>query len=57
MQGVSTSNFIEFKRLRKLYEKQIEEKGKQRKDKIIPTSYRASIEDDDLKTFIAAGLV
>lgn len=37
------------------YEKQIEEKGRQLKEDIVPTSYRASKEDDDLKKFISAG--
>lgn len=37
-----------------MYEKQIEEKSRQLKEDIIPTSYRASIEDDDLEIFLAA---
>lgn len=57
LRGVSTRHFIEFKRLRLLYEKQIEEKSRQLKEEIVPTSYRASIEDDDLRTFITAGWI
>lgn len=49
--------FIEFKRLSKLYWKQHKEKGKHLKGEIILTSYRAYIKDDDLKIFIAAGWV
>lgn len=57
LKGVSTRNFIEFKRLRELYEKQIEEKGTQLQGDIIPTSYRACIEDVDLEIFLAAGWI
>lgn len=57
LKGVSTRQFIEFKRLRDLYEKQVEEKSRNLKEDIVPTSLRASIEDDDLNIFIAAGWI
>lgn len=57
LKGLSTGEFIEFKKLRDLYEKQIEEKSRHRKEEIFATSYKASIEDDDLEIFIAAGWI
>lgn len=54
LRGISTCQFIEFKRLRELYEKQVAKKSKQLKEYLIPTSYRASIEDDGLRIFVAA---
>lgn len=57
LRGISTRHFIEFKRLRTLCEKQIEEKSRQLKEEIVPTSYRASIQVEDRKTFIAAGCI
>lgn len=53
LKGISTRHFIEFMRLIKLYEKQIEVKWKHLKEDIIPMSHRALIKDDDLKNFIA----
>lgn len=65
--GVSTSHFIEFNSLTKIYEKQIADNGRKRTKKLICTSHRerelqviifyAYIEDDDLKFFIAVELV
>lgn len=40
-------------RLRNVYEKRLEEKARILNEKILPTSYRASIEDKDLETLIA----
>lgn len=57
MKGLSTRQFIEFKRLRDLYEKQVEEMSKHLKEYIVPTSLRAPIEDFDLSAFIAAGRI
>lgn len=55
LKGIGTRSFIEFKRIFKLYEKQIEEKERQLKEETVPMSYRASIEKDDLQIFKAAG--
>lgn len=55
--GVSNKHFVEFKRLRELYEKQIQEKNAQSSNHFTPTSYKMSIEHSDLGTFIAAGWV
>lgn len=49
LKGVVTRHFTEFKRLQDLYGKQIEEKGRQLKEETVPTSYKASIEDEDLE--------
>lgn len=57
LKGISTRHFIEFKRLRDLYEKRLKEKEWKLKEKKKVTSYRASIEDEDLRSFIAAGWV
>lgn len=54
---VSRRHSIEFRRLRKSYEKQLKEKARHLKEEIISTSYRASIADEDLMVFIAAGRV
>lgn len=54
LHGVSTRRSIEFKRLRDLYEKWIEEKSNHLSEENVPTSLRASKEDDDLVIFIAA---
>lgn len=40
---------------RELYKKQIEEKGRHLNEEINVKSYRPSIEDDNLRTFMAAG--
>lgn len=53
--GISTWHFIEFKCLREIYEKEIEEWEGQFKEDIVPTTYQASIEDENLKMFIYAG--
>lgn len=57
LKGVSIRQFIEFRRLRDLYEKQVLEKRRHIKEDIIPTFLRASIEDDDLRICIAAGWI
>lgn len=57
MKRVSIKQFIEFKRLRNLYEKRVLEKARHLKEDIIPTSLRALIEDDDLIICIAAGWI
>lgn len=54
---VSRTHFIVPKELRELYEKQLKEKARHPKYEIIPISYRASIEIDDLRIFIAAGWI
>lgn len=57
LKGVSTRRFIDFKRLRDLYEKQVAEKARHLNENIVNTSLRASIEDNDLHTIIAAGWI
>lgn len=57
LKGVSTRHLIEFKRQKKLYEKQIKENARQLKLEKMPTSYKTCIEDDHLKIFIVAGWV
>lgn len=57
LRGTSRRHFKEFKRLQELYEEYIEETARQLKEEIVPASYRASKEDKDLKTFIAAGWI
>lgn len=54
---IGKSQFVEGKRLSEIYENQIEEKSKQLKGDLIPTSYKASIEDENLTTFVPAGWV
>lgn len=49
--GIRACLFIEFKRARELYEKQVEEKSKQQNGNFTPTSYKASIEEADLLNF------
>lgn len=55
LKRVPASHFIEFKKLRKVYERQIEEKRRHLKEDTIPRIYRVSIEDDYLEIFIVAG--
>lgn len=52
---MSTRQLIGSKRLRDLNEKQMEEKSKHFKEDIVPTSLRASIEDDDSEISIVPG--
>lgn len=54
LKGISTKDFIAFKRDRELYEKQVNEKNKDPNNKIPLTSVLASIDKRFLKTFIAA---
>lgn len=57
LKGIASCHFTDFKRLRKLYEKKIEEKCRHLNKEIATASYRATIEHDDLKIFMAAGWV
>lgn len=57
LEGIWTKPFIDFIRLRELYEEQIEENARRTKEEIVPTYYLASIEDKNLWTFIAAGWI
>lgn len=57
LKGVSIHQSVEFKRLRNLYEKHVDEKGKGLKEDIILASLWASIEEDDLNISIAAGWI
>lgn len=57
LRGVSTQHFTTFLKERELYEKQLEEKNKDPGFKVSPTSYRASIDDEDLKIFITANWI
>ena len=54
LRGVSTKDFVQFKKARDLYEKQVAEKNREPGVSITPTSYLASIEDAFLRTFVAA---
>lgn len=55
--GASTQNFVEFKRKRELYEKQVQKRNKEPNNQVVPFSLRASIDDADLRIFIAAGWI
>lgn len=57
LKRVCIQDFIEFKHQPEIYYNQINEKERQLKEDIVPTSYRASIEDDDLTTCIDAGWI
>lgn len=52
LKGISLTQFIEFKQLRNVYEKQLKEKARLLKEVTISTSYRASIEDDNYKSLL-----
>lgn len=52
MDAVSVRNVIKFRQLRDLYEKPMDEWDCQYKDKIVPNSYRASINDCNMHNFI-----
>lgn len=54
LKGRAASQFIEFNRWRDFYEKQLSEQCNQTSKTNSPTSYKASIEDDDLGVFINA---
>lgn len=54
LKGDATHHFIELKQLLEVYEKQIEKKRRQLRKTIVPTSFKASIENGDLEIFIAA---
>ena len=53
MKGVTTSDFVAFKRLREIYESDVAEKNKEDGIKVTPTSYKMSIDRRFLRTFIA----
>lgn len=55
LNGISFSQLTDCKRLRNLYEKQIEKIYKQLKENLIPIWYSASIEDDVLRISTASG--
>lgn len=57
LRGVSVKHFIEFCKLQELPEKQILEKSIQTDSEITAPSIKASVEDADLETFIAAGWI
>lgn len=57
LKGVSTKEFNQFFRLRELYEKQIAERNREPGLNLTATSYRASIDDSDLRIFLTAGWV
>lgn len=57
LRGVSTKHFIEFRKNRELYEKQINEKNQEPGTRVPLISYKSSIENADLNIFIAAGWV
>lgn len=52
--GLSTKHFIEFRKLRELYEKQIKEKNQEPGTRVPLVSYKSSIEDADLRIFVDA---
>ena len=52
--GVSTKEFVKFKKARELYEQQVEEKNREPGVSIVATSYKASIESALLRIMIAA---
>lgn len=55
LKGIWSFYFIELKHKRRLYEKLLEENERKLKEKIVATSYRSSLEDQDLRMFIAPG--
>lgn len=57
LNGVSVEDFIEIERTRYLYEKQLDNGNRQSNDMIVATSYRASIQDDNMRIFISAGWI
>lgn len=57
LKGISTKNFITFLRLREAYERDVDEKNKEPGVQLTPTSYKASVDRTQLKTFITAGWV
>lgn len=54
LKRISTLRITVFWRVRQLYKKRLEEKGTHLKE-VVATSYSASIEEDELRIFIAAG--
>lgn len=52
-----TRFFIEFKRSRNLYKEQIAKRNKALRVKTTPASYKTSIDDYDLRQFVAGKLV
>lgn len=57
LRGVSTNHFIDFKKRREIYEMQIVEKNTDPATNIPLVSYKVSIENADLRLFIAAGWI
>lgn len=53
LRDVSTDCFVEFKRLRYINEKQVEEKEKEPEVERKPEKYRVSVDDYDLEIFFA----
>lgn len=51
----ATKHFIQFKKQREVYEKQVKEKNIVNGANITRTTYQASIEDADLNVWLAAG--
>lgn len=57
LRGVSVKHFIKLKKIRDIYEKEVLEKDKQKHTEIAATSIKGSMEDADLKTFLATGWI
>lgn len=54
LQGINMKDFVSFKEKREIYERKVNEKCREQKIKIVPTSYRNSIDKSLLETFVIA---
>lgn len=54
LQGISTKHFTNFQKKRDLYKKKVAEKNRDPEISIIPTSFRASLNDSYLRIFLTA---
>ena len=54
LQGIDIKDFVSFKEKREIYDRKVKEKCTEQKIKIIPTSYRNSIDKSLLETFVIA---
>lgn len=57
LRSISTQHFIEFKCRRELYQKQLEEKGRHLGEESLAFFYKASMEDENLRFYIANGWI
>lgn len=55
LEGISTEDFIEFKRYMEIFKEQIKDESRHQLEDFLPTSSKASIHDDDFQIFVLAG--